>query len=163
MGNTKADEYAGFLQTLRIIIGALTAGVLFFLIIVIVFLRAAPQPLDAQAIVSMTLAAFALSCIPARLFVPGLIVSASCQKIAEGTWSLPARQSNQPLPDTDEGKLLAVYQSKTILGAAILEGGAFANLVAYLLEGQIYSIVLAVLFMLGILAAFPTSRGLHDG
>ena len=64
---------------------------------------------------------------------------------------MPARQSNQPLPDTDEGKLLAVYQSKTILGAAILEGGAFANLVAYLLEGQVYSIVLAVLFMLGIL------------
>ena len=46
MGNTKADEYAGFLQTLRIIIGALTAGVLFFLIIVVVFLRAPLQPLE---------------------------------------------------------------------------------------------------------------------
>ena len=71
MGNTKADEYAGFLQTLRIIIGTLTAGVLFFLIIVVVFLRAPLQPLDEHAIVSMTLAA--LRC---RVFRPGCLFPA---------------------------------------------------------------------------------------
>ncbi len=162
MGNEKSDLSDGLLRTAQLIIGALASGVFFFLIIVTLFLGARVQPFDVSAMISLVMAGFALASIPTRLLVPGLVVNTNCRKIAQGTWVSVQRQPNAPLPETDEGKLLQVYLSKTIIGAAILEGGAFANLVAFMLEGQIYSIVLAVLLLLGILAAFPTRTGLTE-
>ncbi len=162
MEKIDTEQRAGLVRTLQIIVGALAAGVFFFLLIVVVILRSPLRPFDPQAIVSLTMAAFALTCIPGRLFVPGLIVNAGCQKIALGIWKPLSRQPNQPLPDTDEGKLMQLLTTKTIIGAAIVEGGAFGNLVAYMLEGQSYSIVLAVLGIVAILAAFPTRHGIDD-
>ena len=60
------------------------------------------------------------------------------------------------------GSCCNCFLTKTIVGAAILEGGAFGNLVAYMLDGQIYSLVLAVLGIIGILAGFPTRRGVDE-
>ncbi len=155
-----AGEFDGILPQAQIIIGALAAGVVSFLIIVIVFLGAHVEPFDPGAIVSMVMAAFALTVILVRLFIPGTIVSSGCRKIAQGTWT--STQPNIATPDTNEGKLLQLFLTKTIIGAALLEGGAFGNLVAFMIEGQIYSIILAVLFLLGILIGFPTRRGLAE-
>jgi hypothetical protein len=160
-----ASDQPGLLdQVLRInqiIIGGLVVGVVFFMVIVLAFLGARVQPLDPQAIVSIVMAAFALMMLPARFAVPGLIVSSNCRKIAQGTWQ-PRQQPGAAIPDTDEGKLLQLFQVKTIVGAALLEGAAFGNLVAFLLEGQVYSLALAVLFALGILVGFPTRSGLSE-
>ena len=162
MSDGKSGEIDEVLRTQQIIIGALATGVLFFLVIVTVFLGARVQPFDTTAMISMVMAAFAVSSLPLRLFVPGLVVRSSCQRIADGTWAAGRRQPHMPVPETDEGKLAAVFVTKTIIGAAILEGGAFANLIAFMLEGQVYSLVLAVLFMFGILLAFPTRNGLSE-
>ncbi len=153
---------AGLIRTAQLIVGSLASGVVIFLVIVVVIMQAPLRPFDPQAVVSLTMAAFALTCIPGRLFVPGLIVNAGCQKIALGLWPPLSRQSHSPLPDTEEGPLMQLFLTKTIIGAAILEGGALGNLVAYMIEGQIYSLALAVLGIIGILAAFPTRRILDE-
>ena len=110
----------------------------------------------------MVMAAFAIGSIPLRLFVPGLVVRSSCQRIADGTWTSGHRQPHMRIPETDEGKLTAVFLTKTIIGAAILEGGAFANLIAFMLEGQVYSLVLAVLLPVRHSARLPHTYRLSE-
>ena len=54
------------------------------------------------------------------------------------------------------------YQVKLIVGLALLEGAAFLNLVAYLLEGRTLSLWMAVL-LAGLLAMrFPTVAGVEN-
>ena len=84
------------------------------------------------------------------------------QKIAAGTWNPGRGNPQMPVAKTDEGKLMQMFLTKSIIGAAILEGGAFANLIAFMLDGQIYSLVIAILFALGILMSFPTRNGMSE-
>ncbi len=162
METGKMDPSDGLLRTAQLITFALATGVILFLVIVTVFLGARVQAFEEGAMISFAMAAIAVVAIFARLFVPGLVVNSSCQRIATGTFVINPGQSNTVLPDTDEGKLLQVFLIKTIIGAAILEGGAFGNLVAFMLEGQIYSIVLAIICLLGVVVAFPTRSGLSE-
>ena len=63
---------------------------------------------------------------------------------------------------TDDEKLLLAFLQKTVLGGAVLEGAACANLVAFLLEGQVYSIALGFLLLMAILAGFPARGGMEE-
>ena len=54
------------------------------------------------------------------------------------------------------GKLFGVYQTKTIIGAAMIEGAAFLNLVAYLLEGNPITLGLGLGLAVVIAALFPS-------
>jgi hypothetical protein len=63
---------------------------------------------------------------------------------------------NAGLPPGDAGSLMAVFQGKIIVGAAMLEGGAFFAAIAYLVEGGPIALALAVVLWLGIAAHFPT-------
>ncbi len=155
-------DRSGLIRTGQIIVGALAAGVLFFLVIVIGVLGSPMRPLDPQAVVSLVMAALAIACIPARLIVPVLIVNVGCQKIARGGRTSPSHTVHATLPNTDEGNLLQLFMTKLIVGCAILEGAAFGNLVAYMLEGQLYSLALAIVCTIGMLAAFPTRSGVDE-
>jgi hypothetical protein len=46
-------------------------------------------------------------------------------------------------------------QTATIVGCALFEGGAFANLVWYMNTGELLHLAMAGLLLLGILARFP--------
>ncbi len=164
MSEEKSKEYyaGGLVRTAQIIVAALVAGVLIFAGVVY-FMNMGGQPLQGQPMISMVMAALGGTLIVARFFVPGLMVQSSCRSIADGTWK-PAK-SNQPgyvPPSNDRERLLAVYLTKTIIGAALLEGGAFANLVAYLLEGQWYSLVFGIALALAIAAGMPTQTGVES-
>lgn len=153
------DKHAVVRQS-QIIIGGLCAGIVFFLLIVLVFLGARVQPFDHQAVISFVMAAMAVTLLPLRLIVPGVVVSTACQRMAQHQ---PAQTAvEQAAAEQDERQLLPIYLTKTIIGAAILEAGAFANLVAFLLEGQVYSLGLAILCLLGIVVVFPTQRGVSE-
>jgi uncharacterized membrane protein (DUF485 family) len=158
----QSPEFQNVLRQGQVIIGALTAGILLFMLIILFVLGTGFEPLAADALISIVMAALAIGVVPARLVVPGLIITANCQQIARET---PAAQEQSPSasePAPDEGKLLQAYLATTIVGAAFLEGAAFGNLVAFMLEGQIYSLLFAILFMLGILAGIPTADRLSD-
>lgn len=65
-------------------------------------------------------------------------------------------------PPADRRKgLAAAYLQRIILGAALLEGGAFFNLIAYMVEHFGPSLLAALLLLFGILAHFP-SEGRFD-
>jgi hypothetical protein len=55
--------------------------------------------------------------------------------------------------------LLAVYQMRTIIAAALLEGAVFFMAVAYLLEGHVLALGLGALLALAVAAHFPTAAG----
>jgi len=116
-------------------------------------------PAQGAGTVSLIILGFSLVSFAARFVVPSLLVSGACRQIARGTWR-PARRGSEPAPDTERGKLVPVFLTKTIAGSAALEGAACACLVAYMIEGQLYMLVLAAVFTAGILAGFPTSGGL---
>ncbi len=57
---------------------------------------------------------------------------------------------------------MSVFVTRTIVGSALLEGGALANLIAYMLEGQWFSLVLGIVLALGIAAGVPTRDGVES-
>jgi len=91
--------------------------------------------------------AFALTAVLVRLFVPGMIVARARRQIAQGAWQVPLRdqpqsrysqtmqgQSARFIEQTgDAGQLSVVFQTRTIVAGALLEGAAFFALISYLL------------------------------
>jgi hypothetical protein len=163
MEKNGADPKSSVVRTLQIIVLALAAGVLSFALVAFFLTGGGLKPWNANAWLSLLMAVISLTMIPARLFVPALIVQAGRRSIASGAGEPVTRRSGVPsLPDTEEGKLLSVYLTQTIFGSAILEGAAFLNLVAFLQEGQLYSLILGLLLLAGLLAGVPTLHSLES-
>ena len=62
----------------------------------------------------------------------------------------------------DVGSLTSVYQTTLIVGAALLEGAAFYNLFAYLLERQTISVVCTAILIVAMLLKFPTRNAVQN-
>lgn len=151
--------------TLRIIVMALAAGVVIFAVTAILIrLQQAQAPAD-DAAWMLTILGFAAAPVAFVLsrFVPSVFVAKARRQIANGQFGPPAGANTNPTdgPQSslfqlgDDGKLFMVYQTKTILAAALLEGAAFLNVVAFLLGGIPIALVLALLLTLAIVAMFP--------
>lgn len=142
------------LQTMRVIVFALTSGVALFVGYAAVFARP-EEPKDATMF-GVYMAVFAGMAVLLRLFVPGLVYRAIRRQIAAGTWQ-PSGKHSVPVPKTDEGQLMAAFQTKTIIGAALLEAAGLANAFAYMTERQLFSLVITLVLILGIAMHFPLS------
>lgn len=150
------SEVRQVLQTLRIIVFALVMGVATFTGYAVWTTLQGGEPDEPRdpSMLPMYMAGFAGMALLARLFVPGLIFHGIRRQIASGTWQ-PGTNSSMPLPKTDEGQLMAALQTKTIVGAALLEGAGFANGFAYLSEQQVLSLVITLVLIAGIATHFP--------
>jgi len=145
-----ADESAFLtsrIRTLQIIVAALVMGVLMALI-TFCSLRALGNvpPAPPTPMVSYVAVAFAVMIVMPFAIVPPLLVTTARKRLAqygEGH-------------DTLVSSLFMTYQTKTIIGCALLEGVAFFQAIAYFLEGQQISLILASAFMAGIALHFPT-------
>ena len=157
----KGERLDNQLRVLQMILLFLIGGVAGFMFILYVMLGARVQPFDPKAIISMVMAGLAVVALFARMILPGMIVQANVRRIATGSVA-----AGQPSPDqkelSTEVQLLGVFFMKTIIGGALLEGAAFANLVAFMLEGQVYSILLVAVLLASMTIAFPTRGGLND-
>lgn len=161
--NAQPGTMDAAVRTLQIIVMALAAGVFTFGLVVFLRPGGGLKPFDPQAIISIVMAVVALTLIPARFIVPATILRGGRERIARGRESVTTRRSaGTPIPDSEQAKLLMLLQTTTIVGAALLEGAAFANLTAFMLEGQVYSLVLAALMLVGILLAIPTRNRVED-
>jgi hypothetical protein len=137
------DPYAGRLRVMRILHAALCLGVLFFLVIVLA-LGPLIQPPPAVPLVSYILAGFAVvSCALAWLMPRVAPVSAG-------------RQPGIKQQASDRDRWWGLYQTRLLLRCAPLEGGAFAQFIAYLLEGQPFSLGLGLALLLLLALQFPT-------
>jgi hypothetical protein len=150
----------------QIIVGALMAGILFFLAIALVVRPPTKLlPLSAPGVITMIAIGFAGLLVILRPLVLRILVARARRQILAGTFRAPGVQPggtagtntgfNAGLPPGDAGSLMAVFQGKIIVGAAMLEGGAFFAAIAYLVEGGPIALALAVVLWLGIAAHFP--------
>ncbi len=168
------EEIARRVRTPQIIVGAMVAGLLVFLVIVLVVIQhGMPGLPEVATILNSVAIAFALTAVLARLFVPGMIVARARRQIAQGAWQVPLpdqpqsrfsqamqEQSARFTEQTgDAGGLLFVFQTKTIVACALLEGPAFFAFISYMLGRSPLALLLGGLLILGVALHFPTRSG----
>lgn len=147
--------------TMQIISGALLVGVVIFLGMA-VFIVAQNGPMNRQAdvplITYLAVGFFAIQLILWQV-VPNVMVNAQLLRIASGTWTPPPNwPSHDPRYSTDEARLVGLYQTRLIIGAALLEGAAFFACIAFLLEGDYVSLFVAGVLILLMVGTFPTRQ-----
>lgn len=157
-------------RTLQIIVGALVAGLLIFLAITVALNMqprnphppGGPPPARAPSLIYVALA-FAAMSMPMSALVPRMITTNARKQIARGTW-VPGRRpmaqmeaalaAGKEVPD--EIKLLGVYHTQTIVGAALNEGAAFFAIIVNLIEPSSLALGLALVLIAAMLPRFPT-------
>jgi hypothetical protein len=159
-------------RILQIIVAALVMGCLIFLLTTLSIGRAVkppaqPIPLPLAWIPCGVLAVEAIAWMVVMQTLTAkarrAIVKSTDPAAAKGTIPfLPTQKSgqsptaSQDAENRDARSLLPVYQTKTIISAAMFEGLGFFGTIAYLVEGNPISLGLAVLMILGVAGHFPT-------
>jgi hypothetical protein len=141
------------LVVLRIIVAALALGVISFAVVTIVLNLDKPQALAGKLQpLNLVLLGMGLVVFPLGMLLPKIIFAA-------GRNSPPTGMAAGNLTP-EELRVFAVQQRiqvSTIIGCALFEGGAFANLVGYLQTGEQLHLAVAAVLLIGILAYLPTS------
>ena len=127
-------------RVMQIIAGALVMGVVTFGLVAVFIVGAFDEPADGF-IISAIAAAFASGAFVMHLVVPGMMTASSRGDAAAA----------------DESSLYQIYQVRMIVGLAMLEGAAFFNIIATILEHNWWSLAIAGVLVLWMLAMFPTT------
>ncbi len=140
-------KFDASVRRLQIIAAALIMGVLMFLGVVLV---ATAGKFDGQPeMITMIAAGFAFLMLVNHFVIPPIIVKAQLkQAIAAGMHQKPDEERTQ--------ECFGIYQTQMIVGFALLEGAAFFNLVAMMVEHCAASIAVVTLLLLWMVAKFPT-------
>ncbi len=144
-------------RTIQIIVASLAAGVLAFLGVVLYLVQQnALAPAVEVPIVTYISIGMAIVVIAMWLVVPAVIAGRMRHSIIHGDssqWGLVKNMHNGGELG-DVVPLMATYQTSAIVGAALIEGGAFLATIAFLLEHQrtamLIGIALAVLLVIQI-------------
>jgi hypothetical protein len=163
MSPFSSEEFARrVIRTVQIIVAALVQGPIVFAGVAI-FQRMNQQP-QQDASLAYIAAGFAAMTLVIRSFIGAAVVASHRKRIAAGSWSLNVRgtYSNMPADATDGDRLLFVFQQKTIIESALVEGAAFFVLVTFLLVGQWWSLAIAGALITVILVPFPTYDRVED-
>lgn len=143
-------------RTQQIIVGALAAGVWMFLAVALVLFLGEPKNEGDEPFLSYLGIGFAVLALVAWGIVPEMIGRRMRELIVAGKAD---RLTPKPIGSSDlgdVGPLGGIYQLRVILGAAILEGAAFLNLVAYMIEQQMFNVAVAGALAAVIMASIPT-------
>jgi hypothetical protein len=136
------------IRTLRIIVFALAAGVVIFGFFVVFQIAVKPVVLAGKLEpLNLILLGFGGLMLLLGAVLPPLLFHLRAQNPpAKVTWPAEA----EPVME-----IQSRIQTATIIGCALFEGGAFANLFGYMKTGELLHLILAALLVVGILARFP--------
>lgn len=96
--------------------------------------------------------------VPGKEFEPFIsYVGAAAAVVCTVVGVVLPRQMSRQMPHTVE-----TYQTTLIIGAALFEGPAFLNVMAYMLEGQAFSLAIAAVLLVFILLLFPTASRVEE-
>ena len=138
---------------MQIILLALVGGCLVFMIIaVIVRQGGGMNPLAREPIFTYIALAFGVIVLVNSFILSKIMTSKGRLRIIESTKTVPGTDTIHD-ETTD---LYDLYQTRMIVTAAPREGGAFFLLIAYLIEGTIWSLLGAGLMVIFLLAMFPS-------
>jgi hypothetical protein len=160
------EEVGRRVVTQQIIVGGLVVGCIAFLAVAAVLVhRGIVEPnAELTQIMHLVLVLFLASVVAARLIVPGAIVARGRRKIAAGQWSPPQGSAQGDLAafverTGDAGRLLMVYQMRTIVAAAPLEGVAFFATIVFMLTQSIVALAVAVALIVALAFHVPSRSG----
>lgn len=160
------DEVGRRVVTVQIVVTALFAASLGFLAVAAVLVQLGTvEPSKEMAFaMNLVLILFLIGDMIARLIVPRILVAQGRRKIAAGQWSLPEGVGQAEIASFlertgDAGRLLCVYQVRTIIASALLEGVAFFAIIVYLLTQSMVGLVVAIALILGLAFHIPTRSG----
>jgi hypothetical protein len=160
------EEVERRVVTARIIVAALLAGSIGFLAVAaaLVHLDVVEANKEGASTMNLVLILFLIGDMIARLIVPSVLVAQGRRRIAAGQWSLPEGAGQGDIAafierTGDAGRLLCVYQTRTIVASALLEGVAFFAIIVYLLTQSMVGLVVAVVLILGLGFHIPTRSG----
>jgi len=148
------EDAAKMAKILHIIVGAMCAGVAAFLAVTLIVVPQADQAAPLLP-VSLTLVVtiFVVAGLVVRLLVISLVTTKARREIAAGTSD--ARRS-------DGQRFVNVFQTRTIISAAMFEGWAFLAVIAYMIERSPTCLGLSAFLLFGVSMHFPTpSRIIH--
>ena len=153
-------------RTLQIVVGAMAAGVLTFLVVALVINSGrAVQPPEMPMLTYLAIAAAPAAILLATLF-PGIVLRSHREAVLQGGQISPPTDSVSTAQVVAASESIQTffsgYQMAHIIRSAILEGAAFFATATYLLEGLWWSLVVAVVLLLYILAGFPTRSRAED-
>jgi len=146
--------------TTRIIVGALASSVLLFGVFVVV-----TQGVDLQAPLGLLTIVSIVSGVGAgvsSLVVPPIMATAQMRQMVEQAGPTGHEQPDAELRRQHANQFASAFQSKILVGSALLEGAAFLALVALMLEHHVASLIVAAVMLAGILSHLPTVGGAQD-
>jgi len=153
VGMSLPESFASRLRQVQIVVAALAGGAASFLVVASV-LRLPGEVERTEPLLGYVAIGITAGALGARFVLPGLLRTRGRKQIRAGE---AIRGS------TDEERLLALYQSEVILGAALLEGAALFGAVAALLERSPIGIGLGIMMItLMLFWEFPTRVRLED-
>lgn len=159
--SSSADDYA---RICKIIAGALIGGVTSFLAITLVvraigdqgLLAAEPWNLASrEAILSLISVVFAATAAGVSLAVPDVVANSLRRQVAAGKY--PSAANGRA---NDDWAFRRVYQTRMIIGLALLEGAAFFCLIAFMLEGRLLPVIGGFILISLMASRFPSREAM---
>lgn len=130
------------IRVMQLLTLAMAAGVVMFAAVAVLVVGALSEPADGQVISLLGLGVAGLLFV-LHLFLPGMVAGQNVATGGQNDW-------------------YAVFQVRTIIGLALLEGAAFFNLVACILEHHWWSLAMAGGFVFWMLVRFPTTSSVEQ-
>ena len=166
--NQYAPNFDQLLMTTRMIVFALMAGLTTFLVVVLFVVPKPAKPMSEQRLLTyMSIGVLALSGILSAV-VPGMVVSKvvgdlAAEKTAAlaGVRDRASRQAAEVKTDPTP-RLLALFQTTTIIAAALREGPGFVALAAYMVERSYIALAVGGLSILALAFLIPTAGRLEN-
>lgn len=167
LDNSWHEDAAKSARILQIIVMAMVAGASIFLAIALTIRSQAEPPPSALPIpITIVAVIFIGVGFIGRWIVLSSIRAKGRREIVNGTHQsvhpgqrmrlAPLDCTDTPDSYRDAEYLLSMFQQRTILSAAMLEGWAFFATIAYLTEGTSVGLAMAILSVLGVILHFPT-------
>jgi hypothetical protein len=157
MPGSGVDLPAALVRMLQIIVGAMTTGCIFFLIIVLLIAGGPDKSVNPSPVLTYVALVFAAAAVVARVIVPGIVAGQARRRIRQSQGDLPTASTEPTKQHSDADRLAHGFAVRTILAAAMLEGAAFLFLVAYMVERTPHSVVFAIILIVALAAHFPTA------
>ena len=149
LSDRASETLRPLVMTLRVIVIALSLGVLVFGIY-----AAVQNASKAQSFGTKVNYLFLAISVP--MFLAGFVVP---RLLPKGGALQPPGAGQNDLEGAALQAAFAAIQTSTIVGCALFEGAAFANLTAYLMDAELVHLAVSGIALLCILAHFPlTSR-----
>jgi hypothetical protein len=160
LNDDQAQFLRAILRVLQVISAAMMSAVVTFLIVVVLILQeAAPAGPLVHTYPAVGLGIIALV---AAFLVPHFVGGGIKKALVEGKRVVLPPQFRAGPEVGIVGNLLGLFQSRHIVGYAILEGAAFYGLIAYLLERQQASLIVVGLLLAAMLMRVPTRARLEN-